>query len=388
MGNILKKSLLYLINLLSLAVFLVIPVYLVWHAPALLGSLVPLQEEAEVNPGPYGAEEVTPEEEIRRVLGQGKKLEKLEQLQVQLKRFSGQQIQDNIFLTKDAMYENIPEPDPKTDTSLSNSNGMLEFVYRYYIPTYMILVPTACAIKQNDIPQNAPLFNQKNYIDGIYRNTSGVITSIDAYSPLFASMDEYIYYRTMPELTGLGGYYLYSVLGEKLSLRTRSLAQFEQIYLRHGCYGSLYQRLPYPDVQPDIYSYYRMSLFQREYDMTRYESNGRVTRHSDIILPRIAEDSSKEITDVVLGGRAPLITITVDGPYKDRLLIFGDQTVKAYIPFLAPHYKEIYIVDLELADHAVLDKLGVKHFDQVLFSYSVDTLFQRNFGEKLLYLAK
>ena len=66
MGNILKKSLLYLINLLSLAVFLVIPVYLVWHAPALLGSLVPFQEEAEVNPGPYGAEEVTPEEEIRR----------------------------------------------------------------------------------------------------------------------------------------------------------------------------------------------------------------------------------------------------------------------------------------------------------------------------------
>ena len=45
-------------------------------------------------------------------------------------------------------------------------------------------------------------------------------------------------------------------------------------------------------------------------------------------------------------------------------------------------------MDLELADHAVLDKLGVKHFDQVLFSYSVDTLFQRNFGEKLLYLAK
>ncbi len=379
-----KKWILFLINLVSLLLISAIPICLLFDSPNLAGSMLPHWKGVPTLSEKEISDYTEANNKIRTFLGDAPSLE---QLQVKFKRFSGQQMQDNIFLAKDAMYENIPQPDPQSNATSNNANGMLEFVYRYYIPTYVMIVPTACAIKQNDVPQNAPLFNQRNYIDDIYRSISGVITSTDVYTTLFASMDEYIYYRTIPELTGLGGYYLYSVLGEKLSLRTRSLAQFEQIYLNHNCYGSLYQRLPYPDVQPDIYSYYRMSLFRREYRMTRYEPDGYIHRYNDIILPQIME-TSQEITDVVLGGRAPLITIKVDSPYKERLLIFSDETVKSYIPFLAAHYNEIYIVDLELADNDTLDKLGIKHFDQVLFSYSVDTFFQKDFSEKLMYLAK
>jgi len=379
----LKKWMLFLINIVSLLMVASLPLHILLNHFQLFGSLLPHWDKGclgENSPDSHAAEET-----LRNLLGEKPALE---QLQVKIKRFSGQQMQDNIFLTKDAMYENIPEPDKISNVTDNNSNGMLEFVYRYYIPTYVMIIPTACAIKQNDVPQDAPLFNQKNYIDNVYRAISGVITAADVYTTLFASMDEYIYYRTIPELTGLGGYYIYTKLGEKLSLRTRSLAQFEQIYLNHNCYGSLYRRLPYPDVQPDIYSYYRMSLFRREYRMTRYESDGFISLHNDIILPQIMDSPDMEITDVVLGGRAPLITIKVDSPYKERLLIFSDSSVKAYIPFLAAHYNEIYIVDLELADYDILDKLGVKHFDQVLFSYSVDTFSQTDFSEKLLYLAK
>ena len=374
---------LFAANLVFLLLLATLPLGLLLNAPQVFGSLLPHWNKGYV--GETVPDYSMAEETIHTLLGEKPSLE---QLQVKTKRFSGQKIQDNIFLTQDAMYENIPEPDPNSSITDNNSNGMLEFVYRYYIPTYVMIVPTACAIKQNDVPQNAPLFNQKNYIDNVYRTVSGVITATDVYSALFASMDEYIYYRTMPELTGLGGYYLYTELGEKLSLRTRSLAQFEQIYLNHNYYGSLYQRLPYPDVRPDIYSYYRMSLFRREYRITRYEPDGRITRYNDIILPQVMDNPEQEITDVVLGGRAPLITVRVDSPYKERLLIFSDSTVKAYIPFLAAHYNEIYIVDLELADFNTLDKLGIKHFDQVLFSYSVDTFFQNDFSEKLMYLAK
>lgn len=374
----LKKVFLCLINILSALMLLTVPVCLIFSRPHLTLSLLPLQK-------PDVPSAASADKEILGTLSQKRALE---QLQVTFRRFSGQQMQKGIFLTQNAMYENISEPDPQSLTTANNAEGMLEFVYRYYIPTYVMVAPTACAIKQNDIPQNAPLFNQKSYIDGIYRLLSGVITSTDVYSALFASMDEYIYYRTMPELTGLGGYYLYLTLGEKLGLRTRSLAQFEQIYLKHDCYGSLYQKLPYSEVQPDIYSYYRMSLFRREYRLTRYEENGLIHRFNDIILPELVDSPDHEITDVVLGGRAPLITIKVNSPYEERLLIFSDQTVKAYIPFLAAHYNEIYIVDLELADYAVLDKLGIKQFDQVLFSFSADTFFRTDFSEKLLYLAR
>ena len=309
----------------------------------------------------------------------------LRQLKVELKRFAGQQLQDGIFLTDDAMYENIAVPNDSI--TQSNINGMLEFVYRYYIPTYAVVVPTACAIKQDDIPSSAPLFNQKTYIDSIYRDISGVITACDVYTALFAAMDEYTYYRTHPELTGLGGYYLYTLLSDKMSGTARTLAQFEQNYLEHNFYGTLYSRIPYAQVQPDIISYYRMALFSREYSMVRYETDGTIKKYDDLIVPELLESGGDRMTDAILGGPAPMITIKVDSPYRDKLLIFTDQTVKSYLPFLAAEYGEITIVDLSLIDEKQLKSLGVNRYNQILFTYSLDTFSQVDFGQQLLTLA-
>ena len=82
-----------------------------------------------------------------------------------------------------------------------------------------------------------------------------------------------------------------------------------------------------------------------------------------------------------------MMTIRVESPYRERLLIFSDQTVKAYIPFLAAEYSEITIVDLTTVTEKQLKSLAINRYDQILFSYSLDTFSQQDFGEPLLYLA-
>lgn len=389
MSHKFNRWILCLINLLAAILLLLPTIQLFSQEPTLIRSLLPiLFQENEEQFGKVSAlflsseASTDAENTILEKLGQQ---EKLQQYQVELKRFSGQTLQKGIFLTDNAMYQNIASPNDAVTES--NVAGMLEFVYRYYIPTYTILVPTACAIKQDDIPSNAPLFNQKSYIDDIYRKISGVITAGDVYSVLFASMDEYIYYRTHPELTGLGGYYLYTVLADKMSFKERTLAQFEQNYLEHEFYGELYDRIQYRRVQPDIISYYRMALFSREYSMTRFNSDGTIKIYEEMLVPEKLEEGGKQTIDAILGGAAPMITIKVDSPYKDKLLIFSDQTVKAYIPFLAAEYSEITIIDSMTVTEKQLNSLNVNRFDQVLFSYSVDTFSQQDFGDTFLYLA-
>jgi len=104
-----------------------------------------------------------------------------------------------------------------------------------------------------------------------------------------------------------------------------------------------------------------------------------------LIVPEKIE--SGEYADAVLGGQAPMITIKVDSPYRDKLLIFADETVKSYIPFLAAEYSEITIIDLTTVTEKQLKSLSVSQFDQVIFSYSLDTFSQVDFEEPLLYLA-
>lgn len=389
MTHKISKWLLCLINLLSLVLLVIPAVRLLGEDPSLICSLLPVifqQEEGKES----GISSLLLSSEVSQkaetvILEKLEETDELWQLQVKLKRFSGQTLQDGIFLTDNAMYENIDPPND--EITASNVNGMLEFVYRYYIPTYTVIVPTACAVKQDDIPPNAPLFNQKSYIDEIYRKISGVITAGDVYSVLFASMDEYIYYRTHPELTGLGGYYVYTVLADKMSFRQRTLAQFEQNYLKHDFYGELYERIPYSSVQPDTIGYYRMTLFDRQYTLTRYNQDGTISIYDDLIVPEKLEEGETQAADAILGGPAPMMTIRVESPYRERLLIFSDQTVKAYIPFLAAEYSEITIVDLTTVTEKQLKSLAINRYDQILFSYSLDTFSQQDFGEPLLYLA-
>ena len=380
MSRKLSKWILVLINLLSLVMILSPTVTMLVQEPMLLRSLLPVVFREETGSVLLSSESsVQAENMILKKLGEQEHLRKL---QVDFRRFSGKTLQEGIFLTEDAMYENIDIPDDLIANR--NAEGMLEFVYRYYIPTYTMIVPTACAIKQDEITANARLFNQKGYIDDIYRRISGVITSCDAYSVLFASLEEYIYYRTHPELTGLGGYYLYTVLADKMSFRERTLAQFEQKFLDHEYYGDLYEKLQYSGAEPDIVSYYRMSMFDRQYTLTRFNEDGSIRIYNDLIVEEMIQDDP---TNAVLGGAAPMITIKVDSPYRDKLLIFADETVKSYIPFLAAEYSEITIIDLATVTEKQLKSLSVSQYDQVIFSYSLDNFSQVDFSEQLLYLA-
>ncbi len=285
----------------------------------------------------------------------------------------GAQEQDGIFITEDYLLENITPPDiPILENNLS---AMKQFLEKHNTHTAVVLIPTACAIKQQELPASANLFNQKELISECYYELSGLASTVDAYSQLFSAKNQYTYYRTESLPTGLGGYYIYNALTSRLGITARPLDQFEVENLPYDHYGPLYQRSSFKSVPPDLITLYRFSRFSRQYKLTLTEK-GEQKSYYTLYPTHLSELDKYE--SVVFGGFSERMDISVASPYESSILIFADKTALCYLPFLVVHYGNVTMIDLASCTEEQLAMINIDDYDQVLFSYSVDNFMHRD----------
>ena len=300
------------------------------------------------------------------------KIDRLDNLAPSILLTSGVREYDGIFITDDYLIENITQKDPQI--SQSNLSGIEAFISAHSVPATVMLIPTACTIKQQNIPSGATIFNQRLLINQVYEQLSGSASTVDAYTELFSAKDQYIYYRTESNLTGLGGYYVYSALASRLALGKRSLDQFELEHLSQDFYGDLYNRSVYKDIRPDIITLYRFSRYNREYMVTHTKNDE--SKNYYMLFPNhlaVTED----LESVLFGGEGQRIDISVISPYEESLLIFADNTYTSYLPFLLIHYGSVTLINLENSTFEQLNELDINNYDQVLFACSVDSFINR-----------
>lgn len=281
--------------------------------------------------------------------------------------------QDGIFITENYLLENIRQGDP--ELLEYNISQIQNFVHNNDVRTSFMLIPTAVAIKQQLISSTAPIYNQKALINEVYATLSSSATLIDCYSSLFSAHDQYTYYRTASNLTSLGGYYVYTSIANRLGLDARGLNQFEIEHLATNYYGDLYERCSYKGSPADIVALYEFRQFDRKYKVEH--TDGDETKAYYSIFQRHLEHISNP-TDVILGGFSPRIDISIVSPFDSSLLIFGDETVISYLPFLMVHYSNITFISLSsLSESEIIDFSG-SDYDNVLFAYSVDSFLNDN----------
>lgn len=286
---------------------------------------------------------------------------------------AGAKEQDGIFISDSYLLENILPPDEAVLEA--NLFGIENFVDKCSTPTAFALIPTTCAIKQQELPKGASLFNQKQLISDCYSRLAGKAGSVDAYSSLFAAKEQYTYCRTETALTGLGGYYVYTALGARMGFTPRALDQFEVENLPQSYYGELYSRCAYKDISPDLITIYRFSRFSRQYQLNITE-NGEMKSYYTLFPTHLA--SLEQPRSVLLGGLGERVDISVVSPYEETLLILGDETVSSFLPFLVVHYGDITILDISKCTDDMLKSIDVDSYDQMLLCYSVDNFIHND----------
>lgn len=296
--------------------------------------------------------------------------ERLKNSSVQLQLLLGKKEHDDLFIGNDILIEDIEQPD--ANIMERNLQELQDFVeMETYTPISVLYLPTKYAIKQQELPDNAEYFafNQKNFIDKSYAALSGKATTVDAYSTLFANNDKYLYYRTDPNLTGLGAYYVYSALIQRMGMSPLEQDEFDQQHISHNYYGSTFAASSYKDISPDIITLYHPTN----------QSSVAVTHHNDYsytyneLYPKHLMELSGDLS-VILGGDSGDITIRSGLKRQRKLLVFGDESILPILPLLSAHYYEIRFIDFEHWNDTVLNELDVEEMDQILLAYSVDSL--------------
>ena len=296
--------------------------------------------------------------------------EELENSSIKLQLLLGKKEHENLFIGDDILIEDIGQPDEAV--LAKNLKEIQSFVeMENSTPISVLYLPTKYAIKQQELPDNAEYFafNQKNFIDESYSVLSGKASTVDAYSTLFANNDTYLYYRTDPNLTGLGAYYVYTALLPKMGLTPLEQDDFEQQHISHDFYGATYAASSYKEISPDIITLYHPTN----------QSSVTVTHHNDYsytyneLYPEHLKDLSGDMS-VILGGNSGDITICSGLKRQRSLLVFGDEQFLPILPLLSAHYSEIRFIDFEHWNDTVLQDLDLENKDRILIAYSVDTM--------------
>lgn len=306
--------------------------------------------------------------------------EQLKELVLDLRLATGQTEQRGIFYTEQGLIKDLKVTAGQSVPS-ANTREIIRFAENHQIPAYVMLIPTACAIKQQWVPQYAPLYNQKTFIEDAYRSFEGKVTVIDVYAVLFANRESYLYYNTDSNLTANGGYLVYQAAAERMKLTPYGPEQFERQYPVHGYFGDLYQTWPKRGVQGDVLTVYRFSDADIGHIVTHPFTKPAVTYRT--LYPTFKGDTNAPY-DLYLGGYSPRIDIeTVGHNHSASLLVFGDRTALSYLPFLTLHYGRITFIDPGKLDRSQLAGLEVQQYDQVLFAYSIETYLNSNDPKKV-----
>lgn len=244
---------------------------------------------------------------------------------------------------------------------------------------YSIIVPTQA--EYLDIP--ADVVAQDNFYctsqtDAIYTSNSALINilSVNITELLAAHSNEYLYFRTDYNWTADAAYYAYIAYCDAAKIKPVSIESYEAIYLDNylGWFYTATESEILLD-NADTIVYYRT---EAEYPCyITAEENGRKT-HS---LKYYGTDISAEKGyGVFIGNEKAYIRFETRSE-GGTLLIIGDSSVHAFLPFLMPHYSEITFYNPNCFDPE--EEYVLPAADDVLFMSYATNANNASYCEKL-----
>jgi hypothetical protein len=246
------------------------------------------------------------------------------------------------------------------------------------IPIYSLIAPTNSEFvelrKYKGITDS-----QNNAIKYLKTKFSSGITSVDVYDILNNHKDEYIYFRSDHHWTALGAYYGYSAFMQTKNEEVVPLEKYKTVQIDNFL-GSSYSKTMDKSIEknPDtIYAYIPFVNYQ--YEMHHWNKQN----EADIIDMKYANTKRDKYLVFLSSGDATWAVIRSDNKNGKKLLVIKDSYGNNFVPFLLPHYEEIYVVDPRFYDHEtsgnLIDFIGSKGINEILFVTYMEDVNSKEF---------
>ncbi len=269
-----------------------------------------------------------------------------------------------------------------TDALQQTADCINRFYDTYQIPACIIAVPDAASFYTEDFPDGMPLVQQKPQIKQFYNAIDMHIRKTDAYYILEAEADDYIYYRTFPYWTSYGAYSVYRSAIQKLGFVPVPYDHYTISHVGNDVRGTLYQICQYEAVMPDLIDIYENVDSNLTYSLTTYRLDGTNSQIDTLY------DTDALKTDYAyrfyLVEDAPLQIVKTNVKNGKRLLVIKDEWANCMIPFLAQHYEEICLVDVQYGQKLTAWIPDITVYQQVLFLCHINTYADTEKFEQIL----
>ncbi len=288
-------------------------------------------------------------------------------------RFGGSRLENGVYIGRDGqLLEEIEVPD--NEQLSANLDAIKSYTETYPdVSTTVTLIPDAACIMNGSLPSLAAVEDQRQLFGMVERELGGSVAWVDAVSALNEHASEKLYYKTDDHWTTLGAFYVFQEAAPALGIEGEVSDDFVSYAVTDGFTGTLAARSG-------------VGLSERERIDIYVPTEG----DDDVVVSYVDEgrkttslyDSSKLETEdkysVFLGGDTSLIDIRTVSTSERRLLVVKDSFADCFIPFLAPYYREIVVVDPSGYSGTIADIMETYRITDTLILYSGNTFFTDN----------
>lgn len=254
------------------------------------------------------------------------------------------------------------------------------------INMYFMLAPTAQGVYEDTLPENCGIENQKAFIKLCYESTPA-ITGIDVFTDLYASRDNYIYYRTDHHWTSLASYYAYNAASKIMKYTPYTLDKFSVEHASNSFKGTLYSKTLDNGITPDTIDYYTLSNGDPSV-IVKVNNGMEIKDYGSMYFRSYLEKKDKYSS--FLGANVPVLNIKSNISAEadnGSLLVIKDSYAHSLVPFLTKNYSNITVVDLRYINGTFEDVgVNLEKYNSVLFMYNVITFSQDMNVKKLSFM--
>lgn len=237
---------------------------------------------------------------------------------------------------------------------------------------YSLIVPTSIDIELNDaIRADINTSDQKKALDYFNSSTKNATAVTGIYETQRNHRNEYTYFRTDHHWTALGAYYAYEQFATAKGIAPVPVTDYSTVSF-DGFLGSFYSSSSQSEAlgrTPDTVIAY---LPKNNVECVVHEANGNSYKWDVISDVTNYESNLKYLT--FIGGDQALVTIeNLDMTEGESCVVIKESYGNAFVPFLIPHYKNIYVIDPRHYKGTLSDFVSDKEIDDIIFVANIST---------------
>ena len=223
------------------------------------------------------------------------------------------------------------------------------------------------------LPNNINKNNEIKFIDALYASLVNGVIPIRAYESLKPHYKEYLQFNTDHHWTGRAAYYAYEAFCNTIGISQVPMEKLNRKVIK-GFLGTLYYYTLSPELKnnKDSVEYFKIPYETK----TVYYTKNSTTPVKGNLYTESARGGNSY--GVFLGGDFPLIKIVSSIKNNKKILVLKDSYGNAFVPYLASHYEEIYVIDYRYYEGGVKNLVKNNNITDILFAHNV-FMFNTNY---------